>query len=138
VIKKRPKSKIPSRNRSPFGWWVASYIERFEWKSEDRTKLKRRCLAWENTVLIKAKDREVAYQKARSIRKTYSPEWRNYGNHPGRPGRWVFEGLTSLLAIYEKLEDGAEIIWNEHADRTVEKIRSFVKKKSELETFIDD
>jgi hypothetical protein len=137
-MKKLPKAEIPNRNRSSFGWWVASYIERFEWRSEDRAKLERRCLAWENTVIIKAKDREAAYKRALGLRKEFSAKWRNYGNPPGRPGRWVFEGLTSLLPIYERLEDGAEIIWHEHANRTVKNIRSFVKKKSELEVFIDD
>jgi hypothetical protein len=136
-MKTRAKNKIPVRNRSPFGWWIASYIERFEWKSEDRTNVSRRCLAWENTILIKAKDREIAFKKALNQRKKYSGKWGRYGKGEGRPGRWVFEGLTSLLAVYEKLEDGAEIIWREHSDRSVKKIRSFVKKKFELETFID-
>ena len=25
-----PKKPIPHRNRSPHGWWIGSYVERFE------------------------------------------------------------------------------------------------------------
>jgi hypothetical protein len=42
-----------------------------------------------------------------------------------------------LLAIHDELKDGAEILWGEHRNRTVRKIRSLVKKKNELETFDD-
>jgi hypothetical protein len=54
-----------------------------------------------------------------------------------RTGRWVFVGLTSLLPIYDKLEDGAEILWREHENRTIRKICSLVKKKRKLEVFDD-
>jgi len=27
--------------------------------------------------------------------------------------RWVFEGITELLPVYERLQDGAEIMWAE-------------------------
>jgi hypothetical protein len=55
---------IPHRNRSPHGWWIASYLERFEYYDEDRTNLRRRCLAWENTILVKARNRHEAWRKA--------------------------------------------------------------------------
>jgi len=133
-----PRSiKIPYRNHSPYGWWIASYIERFEWKSEDRKNTKRRCLAYENTVLIKAPNREVAFKKAQGIQNDYSRKWSLYGDPPGRPGRWVFEGLTSLLAVHEEIEDGAEILWRVHSNRSVNAMLARVKNKAELETFID-
>jgi hypothetical protein len=53
-------------------------------------------------------------------------------------GRWKPEGLTSLIAIYEPIEDGSEILWTEYANTTVGKIKRRVKAKSELETFQDD
>jgi hypothetical protein len=37
-----------------------------------------------------------------------------------RRGAWRFEGLTSLLPICEKIEDGAEILWREYKGRTRE------------------
>ena len=54
-----------------------------------------------------------------------------------RKGSWHFEGLTSLLPIYETIEDGTEILWKEITGRSVKKIKSFVKKKNELEAFDD-
>ncbi|MGC4074700.1 MAG: DUF4288 domain-containing protein [Nibricoccus sp.] len=136
-MKRKVSKSIPHRNISPYGWWIASYIERFEWKSENRKNPHRRCLAYENTVIIKAADREEAYRKSIKLIGGRSPEWQNYGEGAGKPGRWVPEGLTSLLAIYEELKDGAEILWRVHANRSVKTVRSRVKKKHELETFID-
>ena len=58
-----PKKSIPYRNRSPHGWWIGSYVERYEFNDEDRSNLNRRCDAYENTVILKAKNREEAYRK---------------------------------------------------------------------------
>ena len=58
------KNKIPHRNKSQYGWWVATCLERFEYFDENKSNLNRRCIAWENTILLKAKDRNDAYKKA--------------------------------------------------------------------------
>jgi len=133
----RKKKSIPSRNRSPYGWWVASYVERFVYDDEDRRNPNRRCLAWENTILLQAKDREQAWRKAMSRgRLGRGGEARDVA--AGRRGAWQFEGLTSLLPVYEKLEDGAEVFWVEHAARSVRTILGKVKTKKELEAFDDE
>ncbi|MEN6626826.1 MAG: DUF4288 domain-containing protein [Candidatus Sumerlaeia bacterium] len=121
--------KIPCRNKSPYGWWVASILQRYEAEGEDTNNPKRRCLAWENTIILKAKDRNEAYRKAVANGKLCQSS----GPHKGR---WVFEGLTSLNPIYEKLEDGAEIIWQER-HFSAKRIRSMVKAKKELPCFDD-
>jgi hypothetical protein len=54
-----------------------------------------------------------------------------------RRGAWRFEGLTSLLPICEKIEDGAEILWREYKGRTVKKIKNRVRSKKELEALDD-
>ena len=46
----------------------------------------------------------------------------------GRAGTWRFEGLTTLLPVYDELEDGSEIVCREHRSRTVRKIRQLVRK----------
>ena len=130
------KKKIPSRNKSSYGWWLASYIERFEYEGENLDNLNRRCTAWENTIIIKAKNREQAFRKAEKIGRLGESNGA-YTNTDGLTLRLVYEGLSSLLPIYEDLEDGAEIIWEEHQNRTVKKIQSLVKSKSELESFDD-
>lgn len=132
---RRKVDRIPFRNRNQYGWWVASYIERFEYYDEPKHKLGRRCLAWENTILVKARNREEAYRKAVAVggQCEGSEGW----NSVGRKGAWRYEGLTMLLPIYEELEHGAEILWNEYAGRTVRSIRALVKSKRELTVFND-
>lgn len=131
------KKTIPSRNLSPFGWYVGSYIERLEFFDEDKANLERRCLAWENTVIVKARSREDAYKKIRESGKPARGDHNVMTDRKGRRGKWVFEGLTSLLPIYEQIEDGSEIFWSEHRGKTVRKIKSKAKKKAELEVFQD-
>jgi hypothetical protein len=130
------KNGIPYRNHSPYGWWIATYIIRASWDDEPNPASNKRCRAWENTIILEAPDREAAYTKAISIAKENCSEFEDYEKN-NRKGRWVFEGFTSLMAIHEKIQDGAEIIWEDHPNRTVGKIRSWIKRKDQLETFDD-
>ena len=133
------RKTIPSRNRSPYGWWVASYIQRFEWKDQQPKSSRSRCDAWENTILVRGKTREVAYKKAMAIcMSSGPPTWNRHGPPPGRLGRWKPEGLTSLVPVHESIEDGSEILWTEYANTTVGKVKRRVKAKGKLETFQDD
>jgi hypothetical protein len=129
------KKKIPYRNRSPHGWWVASYLTRAVWNDDPKPRKTSRCLTWEDTIILKATDREHAYKKALSRAAKSCSNFADSKN-PKRKGRWVLEGLTSLLPIYEELADGAEIYWAEH-NITPRGIRKRVKKKRELECFDD-
>ena len=128
--------RIPYRNNSPYGWWVASYLARFEYDDEDKTNLNRKCLAWENTIILRAPNRELAYRKAIRISSTID-SFRAWEEGTHREGCWRFEGLTSLLPVYSKLEDGEEILWFEYRNRSVKTIKSWVKEKKQLETFDD-
>jgi hypothetical protein len=130
------RNEVPPRNRTRHGWWIATYIERFEYYDEDTSNLNRRCLAWENTILIKARTREEAWRKALAEGRL-SEGSEAWDGETGRKGAWHFEGLTSLLPIYDRLEHGAELIWVEHTGRTVRRVRALVKKKHQLEAFDD-
>jgi hypothetical protein len=130
------KDGIPHRNHSPYGWWIATYIIRAVWDDDPTPSLRTRCRAWENTIILQAPDREAAYDKAVSMASRDETEFEDSGNSH-RKGRWVYEGLVSLLPIYDELTDGAEILWIEHENRTVGKIRSLVRPKEELEVFDD-
>lgn len=130
------KDGIPYRNHTPYGWWIASYIERAAWDDEPNPSPNSRCLAWENTIIFQAPDREAAYEKAISLASSNKSNF-DSGTKKIRRGHWVFEGLTSLLAVHEELTDGAEILWVEHQNRTVRKVRSWVKQKEDLEVFDD-
>jgi len=132
----RRSPKVPHRNRNHAGWWIASFIERFEYYDENKANLNRRCLAYENTILIRAPNREVAYRKA-VAQGRLSNGSEGWSSSSGRKGAWRFDGLTGLLPVYEELEDGAEILWQKHADVTVRRIRSRIKRKQELSVFND-
>src|SRR6185369_17445178 len=91
--------EVPYRNRSPRGWWLASYIERFEYHDEKRRNLNRRCVARENTILVKAVTRGEAYKKAVVFGRL--SDGNEACDERGRKGAWRYEGLSSLLPIYE-------------------------------------
>lgn len=138
---KPSSNEIPYRNRNHTDWWFASYIIRFEIESENQNDLRRKCLAWKNSILIKAKNREAAYKKAIKIGKFNatnddSTRVRKFGKM--NRGFWVFEGLTSLLPIYEEIEDGCEILWSEYRNLSVKRIKAKIREKKELECFIDN
>jgi len=135
----RPKRKteIPHRNRSPYGRWIASYIEVAVWGDDPTPALNSRCQAWENTIIIKARDREAAYKKATRIGSAYPDAGKFWLEPSMRTGRWVYIGLTSLLPIYEELGDGTEILWTERDNLTRKTILAMVKTKHELSVFDD-
>jgi Domain of unknown function (DUF4288) len=130
------KPKIPFRNRSHSGWWIAGYLQRFEYYDENMSNLARRCLAWENTVLIRARSRGQAYRKAVALGRLSNGN-EAWDIETKRRGAWLFEGLTELLPIFQELMDGAEILCTEHANRTVKTIKSLVKRKRDLSVFND-
>jgi hypothetical protein len=119
-------------NISPVGWYSTAILLRFETEVEDEKNLNRRCLAWENYHIIKAENPEEAYEKAVKLGKSYENK---YKNTEGENVRWIFEGLTMLVPIYEELHDGAEIGWTEHENKAVKTIKGFVKPKEKLEVF---
>ena len=115
-------------NRSPVGWYVASYLLRFvEIQATRKDNPRRKFLSWENTVLVRARSLEHAYAKVTKIGRAKTRPYR--GGPKGVPVRWVYEGVTDLLPVYEKLRDGAEIMWTERTPRTVETLRTLVKSK---------
>jgi hypothetical protein len=132
----KAKAEKWNKHISPVGWYVASVLVRFEWYDEDKDNLNRRCLAWENQIILKASNPEEAYSKAVEYGKSHEEHGEAWvTDNEERKGRWRFEGLTSLLAIYDELEDGAEITWKEYENRSVKKVKSWVKPKQELAVF---
>ena len=120
-------------NTSPVNWYVARILLRFEFYDEDKSNLNRRCLAWENQILIKADSPSEAYKKAIRQGKLESSEM--WTADEKRKDKFHFEGLTGLVAIYEELEDGSEITWTEYENRTVKKVKNWVLPKDKLEVF---
>lgn len=120
-----------SKNVSPYGWYVGSYLLRFiELAEEGNEDLERRFITWENTVLVIANDLDDAYDKVVKVAMENTEPYK--GGPEGVDVQWVFEGVTDLLPIYEEIEDGAEIMWADHAPRKLKNIRKHVRKKGEF------
>lgn len=133
-----PKKKNQNL-KSPTSWWVATVIERFEFSKEKKSNLKRKCTALSNIVILKAGNRDVAFNKAMKYGKDTVEEKNAFITEYGLDdGLWVFEGLSSLLPIYDNFNtEGTEILFDEESDVSVEKVKSWVKAKEELEAFDD-
>lgn len=54
------RSKVAFRNKSHSGWWIFNEVEQWVSKRQKRLSPGSRCLVWENTRLIRAKNRDEA------------------------------------------------------------------------------
>lgn len=123
--------KKHDRNQAPFGWYVGTYILRFiELRAKGNSNPKKKFLAWENTVIVKAKSLSHAYDKIVALGKLHTKPYK--GGPDGVDVQWVFEGITQVLPIYEELKDGAEIMWAEYESKSLKKIRSWAKSKAQV------
>jgi hypothetical protein len=116
-------------NLSPVGWYLATYQLRFiELDQAGNDNLQRRFLTWENTILVNATHMDEAYDKAVEFGREATTPYK--GGSGGVDVQWVFEGIVSLLPIYEELGDGAEVAWAE-CTRTLKTTRRLVISKEE-------
>lgn len=119
------------KNISPTGWYVASYLIRFiELDEEGNDDPEKRFTAWENTIIVKASNLDEAYDK---VVKEAGYQTKPYKGGPeGVPVKWVFEGVTELLPIYEEFEDGSEIMYREHNSTKLKNLRKAVRVKHDF------
>jgi hypothetical protein len=118
-------------NRSPVGWYVGSYLLRLvQIKAQGRPKRAQRFLSWENTVLVRARSFDHAYARITKIGRAKARRYR--GSAKTFPVRWIYEGVTDLLPVYERLRDGAEITWTERSPMTLKALRLLVKSRRTL------
>ena len=111
-------------------WFLADIIERAEMVGDDKTNPNRRCLTWTNTVLIQAPSIEEAYDKAIKIgRANYSMR---YKAASGKTCNWKVLGLSSLVPIYEDIEDGAEIAFTDEGSIAAKTSERMIKTKNEI------
>jgi tetratricopeptide (TPR) repeat protein len=108
-------------------WFLAEHIQQFTFANGDNP------LVWINTVLVKASSLEEAYEKAMHQGEPYND---TYLNSDQVEVTCNFRGLRDLYLIYEKLEDGAEIIWTEYDDLDEEQIAAMVTPKEKLAAFV--
>lgn len=113
---------------SPVGWYVATYLLRFA-ELEQEASERSRYLARENTILVAAPNIDVAYDKAVDFALAETEPYK--GGINGVDVRWFFEGIVSLVPVYEKLGDGAEIFWTE-STRSLSTIRRRAMSKDDV------
>lgn len=125
-----------SKDTSPVGWYVGSYQIRFiELAAQDNDDQDGEFLVWENTVIVKAANYDEAYEKVAAVGRSATVPYK--GGPDGVPVRWVFEGITELLPVYEPLGDGAEIMWAEHDAVKRSTIRERARSLTQLKQKVD-
>ncbi len=119
---------------SPVGWYIASYIERIDpVEAYDAGESHHQPWAvWENRILVKASTPDEALRRTNEHLADIGYE---YINADGVLVRNSVVGLTSLLPIFEELEDGNEIEWIDHTGESLVEMNERVRANSELEAF---
>jgi len=116
------------KNHSPVGWYIVSYLLRFvELNDTSQDDDDARFLSWENTILVRARNLDEAYDKGLKAAQENAQPYQ--GGPDGVPVQWKLLGITDVLPIYEKLADGAEIMWTERAPRKLRNLRQLVRPK---------
>lgn len=86
-----------------------------------------------NSILISAKSDAEAYEKSLSYGKSQTREYRNTD---GKMVAISFVGLRNLVYVYDGLNDGAELMYEEIADLRPDQIQSLAKPKEHLSVFV--
>ena len=119
-----------NKNISPVGWYYGSYVLRFvEIAEPGNDDPEKRFPTWENTVLVRAKTLEAAYRKVERIGKSQTKPYR--GGPKGARVKWAYVGVSDVLPIHEKIEDGSEIAWTDHGSRKLKNVRRWVRPVAE-------
>lgn len=112
-------------------WYIAEVVQRAEDVGKDKTNPNRRCTVWINSILIKAASPEKAYEKACNLGKE------NYGSLrykavAGNTLQWKFLGVRDIIPIYEDIEDGAEIMWEDLGEISAKRSERMIRDKCTL------
>ncbi len=102
------QEKISNENRN---WYIVEIIEKFEPVDRNEKQDLRRVSTWGNHHLIKADSPEKAFDKAVKLGKEKNYKFTNSDKLEMES---IFVGIGELLPIYEDIEDGAELMWNDY------------------------
>ena len=121
-----PNEIISNENRN---WFIVEIIEKCEPVNHDENNDLRRVTTWGNHILIKADSAEKAFDKAVKIGKEGEYKFINTDN---LEMEWKFVGIGELLPIYENIEDGAELMWNDYGFISNRRTMRMPYKKKEI------
>jgi hypothetical protein len=108
-------------------WYLADIIEEFRVAGE------RDNLIHKNTVLVRADSPEEAYDRAIKLGKAGEI---SYENSDGKLVTCTFRGLQNLQVIYEELEHGAELMYEQWVGLSEEEVARLVRTKQRLNVFL--
>lgn len=108
-------------------WFIADLIQEFTFANGDGP------LVWVNQILIRANSLEEAYENSLARGAVYNS---SYLNSDGVQVTERFRGLRDLYLIYDKLEDGAEILYTEYDDLDETRIAAMITPKERLAAFV--
>jgi Domain of unknown function (DUF4288) len=107
-------------------WWLADLILEFRFEGEGGN------LVHYNLTLVRADSAEEAYSKALRFGTQHED---TYTNTDGRVVTVRFRGLRDLLVIHHDIKDGSELLYEEEADVTEERMVAAIKTKDKLSVF---
>ncbi len=107
-------------------WYLAEIVEENQVEGEQDN------VVYVNFILVHAQSPEDAYEKA--IELGHEAEM-SYENMDGKQVTVTFRGLRDLNVIHDKLEHGAELIYERKAGLTQQALESLVVSKDQLGIF---
>ena len=85
-----------------------------------------------NTILVRADSPEEAFEQAEQLGRQGED---TYYNETNQQVVWKYRGLRGLNFIYEELEHGAELIFEEKINIPEDEVQEFLTHKSQLNVF---
>ena len=122
----KSNEKISNENRN---WYIVEIIEKCEPVNRNDKNDLRRVTTWGNHHLLKANSPEEAFDKAIKLGKEKNYKFTNSDKVEMES---IFVGIGELLPIYEDIEDGAELMWNDYGFISNRRTMKKKKKKEEL------
>ena len=107
-------------------WFIAEIVEEITVEDDPRN------VVHVNYNLIRADNPEEAYEKSMELGRNGETD---YDNSEGKHVRIRFVGLRNLSVMYDELEDGAELMYEERVVSPNE-LESCVVQKGKLDIFI--
>ncbi len=118
--------KISNENGN---WFIVEIIEKCEPLNRNDENDLRRVTTWGNHHLIKADSPEKAFDKAVKLGKEKNYKFTNSDKVEMES---IFVGIGELLPIYEDIEDGAELMWNDYGFISNRRTMKMPYEKEEL------
>jgi hypothetical protein len=107
-------------------WYLATMVEEITIEGESRNVVHR------NYVLIRGKSPEDAYEKAQELGKKSEV---SYENPKGMLVRIRFRGLSELNVIYDEIEHGAELHYEELLGLSEQQVAALLRPRKDLAVF---